>query len=369
MKRTQCVICLSNLSLSFKLNNYPKTFLPTLDNIENDKFINLDLYGCNNCGCVQLKDLLDPNELYGTPHNITYNTPIWKEHHRLLTNFIYDNIEDNKEIIEIGGYSGVLAKLIKQRDTSIKYTILDLCDINPNIENVEFINGNCETFNFDKNASIVMSHIFEHLYEPIKFINNIKNNSVQNVFISIPNMNAQIKNNLIPIIHQEHTVLCDYETIIYLFSKGGYSCKSSYFYKEQSIFFHFINSSDVIVDSSYFNIKRIDSVYNVYEYNKNKINSFVINTNKNIFIVPGGLYGQLVYYLLDDTYRKNIIGFLDNDPSKVGKRLYGTSKYTFKMDEVKKYDTIKLLIYRGPYMDEIIEQLNSYNKNIRYEIF
>jgi hypothetical protein len=284
MERTHCVICLSELSLSYSLNDFPKTFLPTLENIETDKFINLDLYGCKNCGSVQLKHLLDPNELYGTSHNITYNTPIWKEHHRLLCNFICDNIEtNNKEIIEIGGYSGVLANLITQKDSDIKYTILDLCDINPNIENVKFINGNCETYNFDKDCSIVMSHIFEHLYQPNKFINNIKDNGIQNVFISIPNMNAQIKNNLIPIIHQEHTFLCDYETIIYLFSKGGYLCKSSYFYKEQSIFFHFINSSNVTVDSSYFDIKRIDSVYNVYEYNKNKVND-------NVFIVSVDFY-------------------------------------------------------------------------------
>jgi hypothetical protein len=157
------------------------------------------------------------------PLIIIYNTPIWKEHHRLLCNFICENIErDKKEIIEIGGYSGVLANLIKQKDNSIKYTILDLCDINPNIENVKFINRNCETFNFDKNASIVMSHIFEHLYDPNKFINNMKENNIQNVFISIPNMKAQIKNKCIPIVHQEHTFFCDYNTIIYLFSLGGY---------------------------------------------------------------------------------------------------------------------------------------------------
>jgi hypothetical protein len=355
------------LSLSYSLNNFPKIFLPTDDNIQNDKFINLDLYGCNNCGCVQLKHLLDPKELYEIPHNITYNTPIWKEHHRLLCNFIYNNIENGKKhIIEIGGYSGVLANLITQKDSDIEYTILDLCDINPNIENVKFINGNCETYNFDKDCSIVMSHLFEHLYEPINFINNIKDNGVQNVFISIPNMNAQIKNKYIPIIHQEHTFLCDYETIIYLFSKGGYLCKSSYFYKEQSIFFHFINSSNVTVDSSYFDIKRIDSVYNVYEYNKNKINDIVINTNENIFIVPGGLYGQILYYFLDNKDKENILGFLDNDPSKIGKRLYGTSKYIFKMEEVKKYNAVTLLIYNGPYMEEIIKQLNNYNTNIKY---
>jgi hypothetical protein len=369
MERTHCVICLSEISLSFCLNDFPKTFLPTLENIESDKFINLDLYGCKNCGCVQLKHLLDPNELYGIAHNITYNTPMWKEHHRLLCNFVYDNIEsNNKKIIEIGGYSVVLANLVKQKDSSIDYTILDLCDVNPNIENVKFINGNCETFDFNKDASIVMSHIFEHLYEPIKFINNMKQNSIENVFISIPNMKAQIKNNCIPIVHQEHTFFCDYDNIIYLFSKGGYLCKSSYFYKEHSIFFHFVNSSDIKIDNTYFDVKRIENLTNVYEFTKNKIKDILINNNENIFIVPAGLYGQIIYYFLNDIYKKNIIGFLDNDPSKIGKRLYGTKNYIFKMDEIKNYDNVTLLIYKGPYMEEMMNQLNSYNKNIKYII-
>jgi hypothetical protein len=38
------------------------------------------------------------------------------------------------------------------------------------------------------------------------------------------------------------------------------------------------------------------------------------------------------------------------------------------MEEVKKYDNVTLLFYNGPYSKEIIEQLNSYNKNIKYEI-
>ena len=58
----------------------------------------------------------------------------------------------------------------------------------------------------------------------------------------------------------------------------------------------------------------------------------------------------------------------DNDPSKIGKRLYGTENYIFKMDEVKKYNNITLLIYKGPYIEEMMNQLNNYNKNINYII-
>jgi hypothetical protein len=37
-----------------------------------------------------------------------------------------------------------------------------------------------------------------------------------------------------------------------------------------------------------------------------------------------------------------------------------------KLEEIKKYNAVTLLIYKGPYMEEIIKQLNNYNTNIKY---
>jgi len=337
------------------------TFLPTDHDVSSDKYIDLDYYGCDTCGCVQLKKLLDPNILYGVAHNMTYNTPIWKEHHSQFSNFIYTRKQSN-EIIEVGGYSGVLAKHLTQKDKDIHYTILDMCDTDPMIENVKFINHNCETYNFQEDTIVVMSHVFEHLYEPSNFIKNLKENNVTNVFISIPDMTAQVENKGIPIVQQEHTFFCDYNDIVYLFSKEGYACDSSYSYKNHSLFFHFIKSDGVI--SNYkFNKNRVIDYYATYQHNDTVISS-IKDIEEPFFIVPGGLYGQVIYYFLKN--KKNLLGFLDNDPSKIGKRLYGTANYIFKMDEIKNYDNITLLIYNGPYTEEIISQLNEYNKNIKY---
>jgi hypothetical protein len=311
-----------------------------------------------------LKYLLDPNELYETPHNVTYNTPTWKKHHELLCDYICDNF-DNKTILEIGGYSGVLARNILTKNSNIDYTILDLCDKDPGIKNVKFINGNCEEFEFSADVPVIMSHIFEHLYDPNRFIDNLNRNSVMNVFISIPNMNSQVKNGNIPIVHQEHTFFCDYDTIIYLFAKGGYSCKSHYYYVEQSIFFHFTLDSRASPASVFFNKTRIDAVYDVYKKNEENINNISIDT-EHAFICPCGLYGQIIYYYLNSHCKRNVIGFLDNDQSKIGKRLYGTPHSIFRMDEVKKYQALTVIIFSGPYANEIFQQLNEYNPNIKY---
>lgn len=365
MERTTCVVCSSkSLELSFSLHDFPKTFLPTTDPEHSDELINLDLYGCANCGCIQLKHLLDPNKLYGTPHNIAYDTPTWKKHHELFCNFVCDNL-DNNVVIEVGGYSGVLARNVLSKNQNIHYTILDICDKDPLVENVSFINGNCEYFDFTEDVSVVMSHIFEHLYDPHRFIENLSRNSVKNVFISIPNMAAQVKNHNIPIVHQEHTFFCDYDTIIYLFAKGGYSCKSHYYYREHSIFFQFTLDSQATPDLRFFNKLRTRAVSDIYENNEASIAGISVDT-EYAFICPGGLYGQIVYYYLNSDCKRNVIGILDNDASKIGKRLYGTPLKTFKMDEVRKYKSLTIIMYSGPYTNEIVRQLNEYNPSIKY---
>jgi hypothetical protein len=364
MERTECVVCTSkHLKFVYDLKEFPMTFLPTESLVSEDIKIDLKLYGCENCGCVQLKELLDPKILYRTAHNITYNTPLWKEHHTTLSDFIY-NHKESDSIIEVGGYSGVLVKNLLEKDKKINYTILDICDEDPQIPNVKFIRGNCETYEFSENTTVVMSHVFEHLYEPSKFITNLSRQNVKNVFISIPDMSSLVRSRTIPIVHQEHTFFCDYNDIIYLFSKKNYTCKRSFNFKNHSLFFYFIKDENTNIVER-FNTNRISENYSVYEYNKNKIEN-IRDFDETFYIVPAGLYGQMIYYFLSDKLKSQTLGFLDNDPSKIDKRLYGTPSSIFKMDKVKEYDYITVLIFNGVYTKEIVEQLNSYNKNIRY---
>lgn len=371
MNRLNCVICLEKINTDplYVLKNFPFLYVPKPTGYSSDEdiFFNLELYGCNNCGCVQLKYLLDPKVLYEIPHNLTYNTPIWKEHHKLFSEFICKN--NNCSIIEVGGYSGVLANIIKNINNKITYKILDLCDIDPKIENVKFIQGNCENYTFNKDETVVLSHVFEHLYKPHSFIKNLKINNVQNIYISIPNMLDQIKFKRIPIIHQEHTFFCSFDNIKYLFGYYGYKCIESYFYLNQSIFFHFGLSS------SLFSLKEINIFENsehiknglidAYIYNQDTISN--LNVSNNFYISPAGLYGQIIYYFLKDHCKRKCLGFLDNDPSKTGKRLYGIPKQhgnIYKMDEIKNKENLLILLYNGPYSNEIKKQLLDINSSV-----
>ena len=70
MERKACVICYSNnLNVVIHLKDYPIRFIASRDSSEPDISIDHILLGCRECGCVQLKNLVDPKLLYNTPHN------------------------------------------------------------------------------------------------------------------------------------------------------------------------------------------------------------------------------------------------------------------------------------------------------------
>jgi hypothetical protein len=85
------------------------------------------------------------------------------------------------------------------------------------------------------------------------------------------------------------------------------------------------------------------------------------------FICPGGHYGQKIYYYLQH-YHKNIIGFIDNDLSKQGKRVYGTSGHVFSPHILTSYNDkpVYVILYAGPYTGEIKRQLNTLHNSITY---
>jgi hypothetical protein len=177
-------------------------------------------------------------------------------------------------------------------------------------------------------------------------------------------MNVLLSKNMIQIVNQEHTYFCSYDDIIYIFSKYGYRCNKSYYFKDHSIFFHFIQDH-IEVQSHYFNKDRINEMYRIYKYNVLNIGC-IKQINEPFFIVPAGIYGQIIYYFLKDKGLEHFLGFLDNDKSKIGKRMYGTSYSIFKMNHIQSYNKITIIIAKSPYSNEIIEQLNSYNNQITY---
>lgn len=356
--RNNCAICKNEIVFLYQKKNTPITFAPTLSDYGNDIYLIQDVYVCNNCGCVQLKDLIDPTILYSTSHNNTFNTPTWKEHHNKFVKFVLDNCTTNS-ILEIGGSSGVFYNLFKQNSNHIKYTCMDLCDQITDTS-IPFIKGNCETYEFRDTETIVMSHVFEHLYNPSDFVENISNCDVKNVFISIPNMEHLLTLGSPSIIFNEHTYYVDIYLINWLFSNYGYKLTQLLEFKKHSLFIKFekvnVDQKIELVNNKNIAIKMLE-IHNMIE-ERFKLH----NIPPNSFIVPAGHLGQLFYTIAKP---EHIIGFLDNDLSKQGHRVYGTPYYVFSFDKLKEYnnESVHIFIYGGLYTDELIAQIKLINPN------
>jgi len=362
MRRRECVVC-TNTSLTefYTLKDYPITPSSGPFDMETDEFQDCTFATCNKCGTIQLINLIDPVKLYKNSHNSTENTPTWKEHHTLFSEFISVNA-DTSAVLEIGGNSGVLYKLLSQRFP--KYTILDICDNNTRPAEVEFLYGNCEDYDFIGHNHVVLSHTFEHLYNPRRFIENLSNAVVNNIYISIPNMEHLYDSKNISIIHNEHTFFVSNAEIQYLFSQYGYSCSSTINFKKHSIFYHFIYTPSII-PKTICKVERHLEIAKWLSDFEEIINN--IKIDRPTFICPAGHYGQKIYHYIRCD-KKYIKGFIDNDISKQKMRVYGTSCYVYPADILIDYKDISVscILYAGPYTNELKQQLNSIHPNINF---
>ena len=92
-----------------------------------------------------------------------------------------------------------------------------------------------------------------------------------------------------------------------------------------------------------------------------------IELKQPCFIAPAGHYGQKIYYYLN-RFHAFIKGFLDNDPLKQNKRMYGTPLNVYSPTHLETYKNTKIYIvlYAGPYTNEIKGQLNGFHSDIAY---
>jgi hypothetical protein len=92
-----------------------------------------------------------------------------------------------------------------------------------------------------------------------------------------------------------------------------------------------------------------------------------ITIDRPCFICPGGHYGQKIAYYLRP-FRQYIRGFLDNDPSKQGLRVYGTDAKVHSPEILREFQKTKVsvILYAGPYTEELKNQLNQIHPDIKY---
>jgi hypothetical protein len=334
----------------FILQALPLTHSPPYHEVQEDLVIDATWGGCQRCGSLQLMNLVDPNLLYASPHNDPSNSRVWDRHHTEFAEFVSNSIDKTNQIIEIGGSSGKLAILLK--DKVAEYIVMDIIENKLKV-NVKFVKGNCETYDFNASDTLVLSHVLEHLYNPFDFIKNCSKNKVRDIYISNPVMRVDL--DIIP-IDIEHTYFADDIDVQNMFERNNYKLVSKSTFGNHSYFLHFTYDQNEITPVNNLRPGRDDALVKSFMKRKKLLEN--LKLEGAIFVAPGGHFGQILYY-----YSKypNIIGYLDNDKNKQGKRVYGTQFYTFPFDYIKTVESPKIVLYMRHYTDEIINQIMSIN--------
>jgi hypothetical protein len=314
------------------LYKYPITFSPSGKSYEEDIYEDLIYGSCSGCGSAQLMTLISQDILYNNSHNGTVHSETWRRHHKEFSDFIH--VKPSSNVIEVGG-TGALCI-----DVDLK--VLDIVDTGLS----NHIQGNCEDFDFGTTDVIIMSHVFEHLYEPSKFVKNCDNCEVGDVFISVPVMEPCSK--VIP-IHTEHTYFADELDIINLFEKNSYILENVKKFEKHSIFFHFSRKEGVVPRGGNLRPDREYELFCNFEKRREILENITIKDDT--YIIPAGHFGQIVYYYLKS---EKIKGFIDNDNNKQNKRVYGTPLMTFSLTEI---NPTNIILYAGAYSDEISKQI------------
>ncbi len=351
--RDFCVLCKSNSNL------VPiKTLKIAHHLIDNDGEYDLTYGYCNTCHSVQLITLLDPTILYDgnkyvLPCSNTYN---WIQHNISFIQFVVSSLNTKESIIEVGSSSFMLGKHLIEYYKD--YTIFDIslksCEKR---ENVKYIEGNCENYEFNKGSNIMMSHVFEHLYEPKKFIENCFKNSVENIIISIPNMNDE---NIFHITNL-HTFLYNDNDIEYIFSLYNYKCmKKHFFYTNDEsfpcIFFHFqLNrENEMVVPFRTINKNRSYFITNI-------LNN-ITDVPENTFITTAGMFSNVLFDLIIE--KKNIIGIIDQNENLHGKIYANTGLHIYPYELLHSFDESANIIVFHPRKNDIINCIRKVNEKI-----
>lgn len=357
LNRTFCIIC--NHSKFEMINSFPEfPIMAISNNFTIEQFFDFNLIACNHCNCLQLKYHVDPSILYSDVYMNSYFSPLWKDHHEQFSNFILANT-NAPSLLEIGANRGDLYNLLSKKKT-IDYTTLDMFKHSELPTEIRFLHGNCESFDFTGFTSIILSHVFEHLYSPRICIANFRKANVYEIFISIPNFEQLLKEKSLQLLNSQHIFYCGIDYIIYLFSLFNYRCNIhiSCDGNLKSNMFHFVLDHEIPVLPIPFT--SIQLYKEIYIDKIQKIQQFQVPSH--CYIAPSGMYGQFFYYFLNQ--KENIIGFLDNNTQRHNKKLYGTDKIVYSPHMID-YQNTTVIICECPYKDEIVQGLKQICDSVR----
>ncbi len=325
-------------------------------------------------GCIQLNPCLPLDIAYMDAHASGTIGKTWSEHHKAFARFLAKF--NPPKILEVGGGSGALSREYANLHPETEWVIAE-----PNPRPLEgvtaryiktFVDGN---FIPDQEYTVLVhSHTLEHMYSPRNFVEHVSSfmppGSMQ--IFSIPDLESWFSRFYPSSLNFEHTYLLNDKYAEYIMSVFGWELVDKFLYKDRhSIFYAWRKTC------SSGNIKNYFPKY--YEINKNlfmkyceyyrkivyECNTKLHMTGKKVFLFGAHVNSQNLFnFGLDES---RIISLLDNDPTKQGKRLYGTGLCTASPKVLADLEAPTVILNAGPYGQEIkTDILNNINRRTEF---
>jgi 2-polyprenyl-3-methyl-5-hydroxy-6-metoxy-1,4-benzoquinol methylase len=367
-ERKSCVTCESGeLSHHRTIKQFPVYMGTTTKSQEKDVFADQIWGKCQNCGCLQLQQLLPLDVLYSENHSSGAVGQMWVRHHLEFAKFILKN--EATEILEIGAAHGVLARNILETKPHIKYTIIEPSPSSIPSE-VTLIQDYVEN-RLDLVAEakvIVHSHLIEHLYEPAKFIENLGDLMPQNslMYISFPNIEKLIQSGGTNSLNFEHTYYLYPSQIQYILEKNNFLIEEITSFEEHSYFIRCKKINNLSTDKEIPHLTKLidgfDQMWDNLDFLVKKFNKISTKSENKIFLFGAHVFSQGLISL--GLNLSHISGVIDNAPEKQGQRLYGTDLLVFSPEIVRDVKNCTVVLKASHYQEEIRSQLLTINPSV-----
>ena len=375
--RESCVITDSkDIENLFTLNDFPIFIGNTTQKPEDDLFSDMIFDISKECGVVQLKVLINPNLIYSQYHSEAIGK-VWDDHHTRFAELLSDliNSNDTRNILEIGGSTAKLAKMILKSNQSIKnWTIIEpnIPEQTEEIDNrisfiSEFFNSNLLNEKYDL---VIHSHTLEHMFNPNEFLSEVnkclKTDGLH--IFSFPNLYSYLEDLHPNILNFEHTIFLTEEILDYILVKNKFEILNKENYLKHSIFFTTKKNEDLLeptIPNKYKEYKTMFTDYiKHYQELINEINEKINESDDDVYLFGGHVFSQFLISMGLNIDKIECI--LDNSLMKNNTRLYGTGLTIRNPKDVDIKDNSIVILKVGNYKDEIMSGLLSINPNIKF---
>ncbi len=341
----------------YTFKSFPVFMGCTDEPIKHDLFADMEWVIDPESGMIQLKKLLPLEILYKNQHN-DGTGKVWNDLYSEFAKFL--STFKPQKILEIGGAHGRIAQNYLDKVPQATWTLVEPHPIveDKRIKVVKKWFDDKFTFSGEIDT-IVHSHFFEHLYNPVEFLEVIYKflKPGQNHAFAIPMLHDFLKKKFTNALNFEHTFFLTEYFMDYLLLRTG---------------FKIIRKQTFGDDHSIFYLTRKDKPHPVKLRNKYKVYKKVFMDFVNFHLdMVNGLNRkinkltnhELLYLFGAHIFSQYLIGFglktdrivsvLDNSPMKQGQRLYGTKFIVHSPKILKGKGRINIILKAGPYNEEI----------------